>query len=68
MKVKLQAISLFWKLEGEVGLIEVMECFQKVLDLANVELEHDVMGCQECWVNGDIVYCAWGYYNPTPLS
>ena len=34
-----------WKLEGEVGLIEMMGCFQKALDLANVELEHDVMGC-----------------------
>ena len=63
-KAKLQAMSLFWKLEGGVGLLEVMDCFQKALDLANVKLEHDVMGCPDCWVNGDIVYCARSWFHP----
>lgn len=43
---------------GGSGSLEVMDCFQKALDSANMELEHDVMGCSDCWVNGDIVYCA----------
>lgn len=41
-----------------MGLLEAMDCFQKALDLANIELEHKVMGCKDCWVTGDIVYCA----------
>ena len=57
-------MSLFWKLEGKVGLVEVMDYFWKALDSANVELEYDIMGCQECWVNGDIVYCVQSWYNP----
>ena len=51
-----------------MGPIEVMWCFQKDLESANVELEHDVMGCHDCWVNGDIVYCAWSRYHPQHLS
>ena len=50
-------MSLFWRLEREIGLQEALECFQKVLDLGREEMEHDVMGCQDCWVHGDIVYC-----------
>ena len=57
-------MSLFWKLEGEVGLLGAMDCFQKALNSANVELEHNVMGCSNCWVNGDIVYCARSQFHP----
>ena len=56
-------MSLFQKLEGEVGLLKAMDCFQKALDSVNMALEHDVMGCGDCWVNGEIVYCAWSQYN-----
>ena len=49
-------------------LVEVMDSFQKVLDLVNVGLEHDVMmGCKDCWVNGDIVYCTQSWYNSQHL-
>ena len=50
-------MSLFWKLEREIGLQEALECFQKAVDLGKEELEHDVMGCWDCWVQGDVVYC-----------
>ena len=43
-------MSLFLKLEREIGLQEALKCFQKVLDLGKGELEHDVMGCRDCWV------------------
>ena len=35
-RVKLEAMGLFWKLESQVGLLEVMSCFQKAIDLGNV--------------------------------
>ena len=50
-------MSLFWKLEREIGLQEALGCFQRAVDSGKEELEHDVMGCQDCWVHGDIVYC-----------
>ena len=40
-----------------------MECFWKVIELGNVEVEHDVLGCKECFVHGDIVYCEQSRYN-----
>ena len=50
-------MSLFWKLEREIGLQEALDCFQKAVDSGREELEHDVMSCWDCWVHGDIVYC-----------
>ena len=60
-------MSLFWKLEREIGLQEALECFQKALDLGREGLEHDVMGCQDHWVHGDIVYCEKSKYHQTTL-
>ena len=48
-------MSLFWKLEREIGLQEALECFQRVVDSGKEEMEHDVMGCRNCWVQGDVV-------------
>ena len=45
-------MSLFWRLEREIGLQEALECFQKALDSGKEEIEHDVQGCQDCWVHG----------------
>ena len=45
MKAKQELMSLFWRLEQEIGLQEVLECFQKTLDSGREEMEHDVMGC-----------------------
>ena len=59
---------LFWKLEREIGLQEALECFQKAVDLGREELEYDVMGCQDCWVHGDIVYCERASFIPTTLT
>ena len=42
---KRDSMSLFWRLEREIGLQEALECFQRVLDSGREELEHDVMGC-----------------------
>ena len=46
---------LFWRLEREIGLQEALECFQRAVDLGKEELDHDVMGCRDFWVHGDIV-------------
>ena len=62
LQAKRESLSLFWKLERKIGLQEALECFQKVLDSGREELEHDVMGCQDCWVHGDIVYCEKSKY------
>ena len=62
-RVKRESMSLFWKLEQEIGLQEALECFQKVVDLGREELEHDVMSCWDCWVHGDIVYCERSKYH-----
>ena len=43
---KRESMSLFWKLEREIGLQEALDCFQKAVNLGKEELEHDVMGCQ----------------------
>ena len=45
MKAKQELMSLFWRLEREIGLQEALECFQKALDSGREEMEHDVMGC-----------------------
>ena len=45
MRAKREAMSLFWRLEREIGLQEAVECFQKALDSGKEEMEHDVMGC-----------------------
>ena len=63
-KAKRETMSLFWKLEREIGLQEALECFQRAVDLGREELEHDVMGCRDCWVHGDIVYCEKSKYHP----
>ena len=62
-QAKRESMSLFWKLEREIGLQEALECFQKALDSGREELEHDVMGCWDCWVHGDIVYCERSKYH-----
>ena len=36
---KRESMSLFWKLEREIGLPEALKCFQKVVDLGKEELE-----------------------------
>ena len=59
-----ELMLLFWKLEREIGLQEALKCFKKVVDLGREELEHDVMGCRDCWVHGDIVYCEKSKYHP----
>ena len=64
LRAKRESLSLFWKLEREIGLQEALECFQKVLDSGKEELEHDVMGCQDCWVHGDGVYCEKSKFHP----
>ena len=43
LRAKRELMSLFWKLEREIGLQEALECFQKAVDLGREELEHDVM-------------------------
>ena len=60
-------MSLFWKLEGQVGLLEVISCFQRAIDSENVEVEHDDLRCKDCWVNGDIVYCEQSRYHSNHL-
>ena len=55
LQVKRESMSLFWKLEREIGLQEALKCFQKAVDLGKEEFEHDVMSCWDCWVHGDIV-------------
>ena len=57
-------MSLFWKLEREIGLQEALECFWRAVDSGKEELEHDVMGCQDCWAHGDIVYCEKSKFHP----
>ena len=63
-RAKRETMSLFWKLEREIGLQEALECFQRAVDSGKEELEHDVMGCWDCWVHGDIVYCERSKYHP----
>ena len=63
-RAKRESMSLFWKLEREIGLQEALECFQKPVDLGKEELEHDVMGCRDCWVQGDVVYCEKSKFHP----
>ena len=63
-RVKRETMLLFWKLEREIGLQEALECFQRVVDSGKEEMEHDVMGCRDCWVHGDIVYCEKSKFHP----
>ena len=64
LRAKRESLSLFWKLEREIGLQEALKCFQKVVDSGKEELEHDVMGCRDCWVQGDVVYCEKSKFHP----
>ena len=63
-RVKRESMLLFWKLEREIGLQEALECFQKAVDSGKEELEHDMMGCRDCWVQGDVVYCEKSEFHP----
>ena len=63
-RAKRKSMSLFLRLEREIGLQEVLECFQKVLDLGKEEMEYDVMGCRDCWVQGDVMYCEKSKFHP----
>ena len=63
-RAKRETMSLFWKLEREIGLQEVLECFQRAVDSGKEELEHDVLGCRDCWVQGDVVYCKKRKFHP----
>ena len=63
-RARRESMSLFWRLEREIGLQEAVECFQKALDSGREEMEHDVMGCRDCWVHGDIVYCEKSKFHP----
>ena len=38
-------MSLFWRLEKEVGLQKALECFRKALDSGQEKMEHVIMGC-----------------------
>ena len=64
MRAKRETMSLFWKLEREIGLQEALECFQRAVDSGKEEMEHDVMGCRDCWVQGDVVYCEKSKFHP----
>ena len=64
LRAKRESLSLFWKLEREIGLQEALDCFQKALDSGKEELEHDMMGCQDCWIQGDVVYCEKSKFHP----
>ena len=63
-RAKRETMSLFWKLEREIGLQEALECFQRAVDLGKEEMEHDVMRCMDCWVQGDVVYCEKSKFHP----
>ena len=63
-QVKRESMSLFWKLEREIGLQEALKCFQKAVDSGKEELEHDVMSCWDCWVHSNIVYSERSKYHP----
>ena len=63
-RAKRESMSLFWKLERELGLQETLECSQKVVDSGREEMEHDMMSCRDCLVHGDIVYCEQSKYHP----
>ena len=63
-RAKRETMLLFWKLEREIGLQEALECFRRAVDSGKEELEHDVMGCQDSWVHGDIVYCERSKFHP----
>ena len=63
-RAKRETMSLFWKLEREIGLQEALECFQRAVDSRKEEMEHDVMGCRDCWVQGDVVYCKKSKFHP----
>ena len=63
-RAKRETMSLFWKLEREIGLQEALECFQRAVDSGKEEMEHDVMGCRDCWVQGDVVYCEKSKFHP----
>ena len=63
-RAKRESMFIFWKLEREIGLQEALECFQRAVDLGREEMEHNVMGCRDCWVHGDIVYCEKSKFHP----
>ena len=63
-RAKRELMSLFWKLEREIDLQEALKCFQKAVDSGKEEPEHDVMGCWDCWVQGDVVYCEKSKFHP----
>jgi len=60
----MKAKTLYKKLMADYGGLLADEAFWSALELGQVEIFHDVMGCQDCFVGGQIVYCPKSCYNP----
>ena len=53
MRMRLKVIRMFQDLSDEFGLLEAQRTFEDVLDRYGVEMQHDMLGCQDCqWEGG----------------
>src|SRR5258707_659312 len=63
---QMQAISLFWRIKGDYGILMTLDVFQEALQLAEIELSHDVFGCWECQHDGSwYIYCECSVGHPS---
>ena len=47
-----------------MGTWEAKRAFRKELEIHQIELDHDVLGCWDCSIEGVHIYCPQSRYHP----
>src|SRR6267378_3455604 len=55
-RLRMQVRRFWQQRQAEFGTLMVQEAFQQTLNDLGVEMNHDVLGCRDCYWNGDVYY------------
>ena len=47
-----------------MGIWEAKQAFGEELEMHHIELDHDVLGCRDCSIEGSRIYCSQSRYHP----
>ena len=46
-------------MEDQTGTWEATWAFSKQLEMHQIEVDHNMLGCQDCSTKGSHIYCPW---------
>ena len=64
---RMRLITEYWRIEKRIGQLAALDCFEVVFKTGVDELFHDVVCCQDCFQNREVVYCEKSKYNRNHL-